>query len=217
VNAGIEGDKITRVYNIPPNWESMNIVNKSEKLTLFAPGRIYDYKGFDVIVKSISPVVKNNKNIKLIVAGDGPYLKELIRLINNLNLSKYVELIGKVSYNKVKELCFSSDIILSLSIHPEPFSRVPLEAMVAGKPIIATNVGGTPEAVEDGVNGILVPPNNPEKTAEAIIRLVEDKKLREEMGKNGRKIVNEKFNPDKLTDKTIKLYEEVIYNYKKEK
>lgn len=208
--AGVPRDKITTIYNLPPNWKPIEISKTSSGIVLLALGRICKYKGFEVLAKAVSLAVKKYKNIRVIVAGEGPYSSGLRRLVGRLNLTDCMRLVGLVPYEEIRELYFSSDIVLLLSIHPEPFSRVLLEAMAAGKPVIATNTGGTPEGVKHGVNGLLVPPNDPEKTAEAIIKLAESEELRNCMGRAGRRILEEKFDLENLIGKTIKLYNKVI-------
>ena len=211
--AGVPGDKITTIYNLPPPWKPIENSKTSSNIVLLAPGRICKYKGFEVLAKATSLAVKKCENIRVIIAGKGPYSSELRRLVGRLNLTDYMKLVGVVPYENIRELYFSSNIVLLLSIHPEPFSRVPLEAMAAGKPVIATNTGGTPEGVKHGVNGLLVPPNDPEKTAEAIIKLAGSEELRNCMGRAGRRITEEKFNPENLIGKTIKLYNKVIVQH----
>lgn len=217
IKAGIPWDKITTIYNMPPRWKFIETPKSSRNVTLFAPGRITKFKGFEVLAKAVALTVKKVKNISVIIVGNGPYFEYLKILVKHHNLDEYIKIIPAVPYQRVKELYFNSDIVLLLSTFPEPFSRLPLEAMAAGKPLIATNTGGTTEAVEHNVNGLLVPPNDPEKTAEAIIKLVEDEELRKRMGTAGRKILEKKFNPDDIINKTIKLYEKVVseYNIKK--
>ncbi|MFB0560370.1 MAG: glycosyltransferase family 4 protein [Candidatus Lokiarchaeia archaeon] len=209
VKAGVPKNKITTIYNLPPSWQFME-TPKSSRVTLLSLGRIRKVKGFEVLVKAVFLAIKRVKNIRVIIAGRGPYFRDLRRLVKNLKLDEYIKIISAVPYEKVRELYFNSDIVLLLSTFPEPFCRLSLEAMAAGKPLIATKTGGTTEAVEHGVNGLLVPPNDPEKTAEVIIKLVEDEALRKRMGIAGRKILEEKFNPEKSIKKTIKLYKKVV-------
>lgn len=211
--AGVPRDKITTIYNLPPPWKPIEDSKTSGNIILLALGSICKYKGFEVLAKAVSLAVKKCGNIRVIIAGKGPYSSGLRSLVRRLNLTDYMKLVGVVSYENIRELYFSSDIVLLLSIHPEPFSRVLLEAMAAGKPVIATNTGGTPEGVKHGVNGLLVPPNDPEKTAESIIKLAGSEELRNCMGRAGRRILEEKFNPENLIGKTIKLYNKVIVQH----
>jgi glycosyltransferase involved in cell wall biosynthesis len=103
------------------------------------------------------------------------------------------------------------DIIVVPSIFEEPFGRVNIEAMAAGKPVIASRVGGIPEVVEDHVNGLLVPKGDPDALAKAMIKLIDNPELRRRLGENGRRCVEEKFD----TKKQIKDLEAIFYEYSK--
>jgi len=210
IKAGVPSDKITTIYNLFPLWKPLRISKDSSNIVLFTPGRICKYKGFGVLIEAISLVVEKHKNIRIVIAGKGPYHGKLIKLIKRLNLADYVKLVGVVPYEEIKKLYFYSDIVVFPSLHPEPLGRVPIEAMVAGKPVIASRVGGVPEVVDDGVTGILVPPNDPRALAETIILLVENEDLRREMGRRGRELVFKKFNPDIIVEKHLQLYRSVF-------
>jgi glycosyltransferase involved in cell wall biosynthesis len=104
-----------------------------------------------------------------------------------------------------------TDIIVVPSIFEEPFGRVNIEAMAAGKPVIASRVGGIPEVIEDNVSGILVPNGDGDALAKAMIKLIDDAELRRRLGENGRRFVEEKFD----TKKQIKDLEAIFYEYSK--
>ena len=177
-----------------------------EGAVLFAPCRRTREKGLDVLIRATSKVVQRNKDLKLIIAGDGPERKSLERLTQKLGLTDFVRFLGKMPNKNMLSLYLSSDIVLLLSIHPDCFSRVLLETLCVGRPIIATNIGGNPEAVIHGFNGLLVPPKDVEETSKAILTLIENEELRNSMGKNGKRLAKEKFDPDRLVSKTIELY-----------
>jgi glycosyltransferase involved in cell wall biosynthesis len=82
--------------------------------------------------------------------------------------------------------------------------------MAAGKPVVATRVGGVPEVVVDGVTGLLVPPRNPEALADAILRLLRDPELRHRMGQAGQERVRRHFSVDQMVRRTEVLYEELL-------
>jgi glycosyltransferase involved in cell wall biosynthesis len=92
----------------------------------------------------------------------------------------------------------------------ESFPFVILEAMACRRPVIATNVGGIPDIVDDGNTGILVPPKDSDKLAEAIIKLLKDKELRERMGDAGRERFERLFTQERMLGKTFSLYEESL-------
>lgn len=208
VSVNISSRNIYPIYNLIPPWNIENNRKSSDSSTvvLFAPCRLAREKGIDVLIRAINKVVERNKDLKLIIAGDGPERKPLEKLTQKLGLTNFVRFLGKIPNKHMLSLYLSSDIVLSLSIHPECFSRVILETIFVGRAIIATNTGGNPEAVIHGFNGLLVPPNDIEETSSAILSLIDNDKLRRSMGKNGKRLAKEKFDPDRLVSKTMELY-----------
>jgi glycosyltransferase involved in cell wall biosynthesis len=85
-----------------------------------------------------------------------------------------------------------------------------LEAMAAGRPVVATPVGGTPELVVDGETGLLVPPRDPEALAAALRRVLEDRELAARLGEAGRRRVSERFTLEAMTRRMLELYDEVV-------
>jgi len=203
IKIGVDKEKIKTIYNPAPNWKTTK-TKKNKKLTIFAPGRLEDYKGFHILIKTFNQIIKENKDVRLIITGTGSYEYNLKKLTNRLNLNDNIEFTGKQPYEKLKELYFNSDIVAFPSIWPESFGRVSIEAMAAGKPIIASRVGGIPEVVTKDV-GILVKPNDVEELTKAIVRLIKNPKLRKSMGKKGLTYVK-KFNKKDYCRDVIDVY-----------
>lgn len=208
ISVNIRSRDIYPIYNLMPPWnvENSRKSRDSSTIVLFAPCRLSREKGIDVLIRAISKVVQRNKDLKLLIAGDGPERKSLEKLTQKLGLTDLVRFLGKMPNKDMLSLYLNSDIVLLLSIHPECFSRVLLETLYVGRPIIATNIGGNPEAVIHGFNGLLVPPKDVEETSKAILTLIENDELRNSMEKNGKRLAKEKFDPDRLVSKTIELY-----------
>jgi len=120
-----------------------------------------------------------------------------------------VELAGEVPPGVVAELCRLSGIFV-LPSHVEAQPIALLEAMAAGLPVVATDVGGIPEVVTDGKNGLLVPANNPEKLAESLLRLLEDPGLRRQMGEKNRRQMLENHHADRVGEKLVGLYRSIL-------
>jgi glycosyltransferase involved in cell wall biosynthesis len=100
--------------------------------------------------------------------------------------------------------------VLVLASDAEPCGRVLFEAMASGTAVAATNTGGTPEIVRDGMEGILIPPRNPEALADAIGVLIDDPRLREELGRNGAARVLQEFAVDRYVARTLEVYEQAV-------
>jgi len=212
VYTGIDVNK----YN--PNIDSSSIRKelniKKDEIVLAVIGRIGEGKGQDDFIKASSIVAKQFVNVKFLIVGsavtneDCWREKYLMNLVKQLNLENKVYFIG---FRKDIENILASIDIFVLSSYAEPFGRSLLEAMACGKPVIATNTGGTYEIVSDGETGILIPPKNPIKLAEAMKKLIEDENLRIKMGKAGRLKVKKLFDIKKcikiLEDEYIKLLE----------
>lgn len=218
IKQGISDTKIDVIYNLPPYWSTdgnidMKKDNTESFLILFAASRLYEEKGMHILIGAINKVVKKGiTNIKLIIAGEGPQKKELEQMSDIYNIRKYVEFIGQISHDKIKEFYVNCDIILFPSIYTEPLGRVAIEAGIVGKPIIATNIGGIPEIVDDKITGLLVPPRDIENLSDAIIELVNNKDLRERLGKNARVKITRKFEPGHIVNQHIQLYKELVEN-----
>jgi glycosyltransferase involved in cell wall biosynthesis len=100
--------------------------------------------------------------------------------------------------------------IFVLSSRSEGFPRSVLEAMRAGLPVVATNVGGVPEAVVNGVNGLLVPPGDPGALAASLERLLDDGELRKRMGAEARRTYQNRFGFDRMAEETVEVYRSVL-------
>jgi len=140
--------------------------------------------------------------------GNEDHLIQLRKLISEKNLDDEVIYTGDI--DDVKTAYAALDISVQSSVLPEAFSGVVVESMAMSKVVIASNGGGTPEQIEDGVSGILVEPGNPEQLAAALNRLHEDPELRARLGANGRKKFAAKFEFEVFYDKLRTLQSAVI-------
>ncbi len=120
------------------------------------------------------------EDVDLVVAGDGPELTTVELDIASLGLEPRVRLLGPLSRDTVLELFAASDAAVLASVW-ENFPHTVVEALAAGTPVIATDVGGVAEVIRDGVNGLLVPPEDATALADAIRRLATDDELRERL------------------------------------
>jgi glycosyltransferase involved in cell wall biosynthesis len=117
-----------------------------------------------------------------------------------------VHVLGVLSHARLFPLYRAADVVVAPSIWPEPLSRVLVEAMHFGRPVVATFTGGSPEAVEDGVTGLLVRPNDPGALADAIVALLRDPGRRERMGAAARARLAAVFGEDKIVASLLDAY-----------
>ncbi len=173
-------------------------------------GQILPRKGQEILLKAAADVARAIPQIKFVIVGDGNenYRKKLQALSQELGVEEKVLFTG---YREdVPQILGSLDIFVLGSTDLEGFSRVILEAMASSKPVIATELGGNPEAVEDGITGMLVPPGDSERLAEAILDLAQDEKKRKRMGTAARERVEKLFSIERNVALTEKLYEELL-------
>lgn len=165
-------------------------------------------KGHIYLFQAIERLVSDGiKNVLCLVVGDGRERNVLKGLVDNQRLGDYFRFLGY--RNDVPELLLAMDVVVVPSVQ-ESFPRVALEAMAANVPVIATNVGGLPEAVEDGRTGIIVPPTDVDALASSIRYLVENPHIRKNMGDAGRRRVEEKFSLESNIRSTEALYLDVL-------
>lgn len=139
--------------------------------------------------------------------GDGPEREYLKSEVNRLELEDSVIFLGVRP--DVERILPALDIFV-LSSKTESFSNAILEAMAAGLPVIATRVGGNPECVKEGVTGLLVPPDNPEEMAKAMLKLACDREMRHLMGRSGRERILNTFSYEKSRDELRRVYYDLL-------
>jgi len=174
-------------------------------------GQLIPGKGQDVLLKAAKKVAEQAPEVKYLIVGNGntSYRNTLEALSAGLGIKDKVMFTG---YREdIPQIMSCLDIaVLASTTHLEGLSRVIIEAMACGKPVIATDSGGNPEAVEDGRTGILTPPGNPDKLARAILELAADANRRERMGEAGRKRAEELFSIEMNVARIEKIYEEIL-------
>ena len=179
--------------------------------TVIFTGRLVPYKGVHVLLEAMRILEKSGVVAKCqIVGGSGfggskgtRYTRKLERLKPN-----NTELAGYKSGEALAEMLRNASIFCCPSIWNDPFPLAPLEAMATGLPVVASNVGGIPEALAYG-GGLLVPRNNPEALAAALRKLIEDVAYREEMGRSGYASYLEHFVWDKVRDQYEQVLQEI--------
>ena len=167
----------------------------------------FEIKGHQFFIEAAKRILEKVSNVEFLLVGDGALRQRFEKLSEELGVRQKIHFLGKRSDIPVILSSLNVSILCSTN---EGFSNVILESMAAGKPVVATNVGGSPEMVTDGVNGYIVPPADSNSLANAIINLLHEPNKAEEMGKAGRKIVQEKFTTEAMTKQYEKLYKELI-------
>jgi len=180
-----------------------------EYKVILTAGRLIKTKGIKYLIEALPKVLKRQNNTKLIIIGDGPEKPRLLSLSDELGLKHEVLFLGSIPQDEVFSYMNASDVFVGPSLF-EGLGNVFIEAMACGTPIIGTSVGGIRDIIENEVNGLLVPPGNSRAIAEAISRILSNEDLAISLTRNGRKIVEEKFDWDKICEKIYREYPLII-------
>lgn len=191
--------------------DNNDLIHSSE-IQILSVGRHTEKKGLAYLLEALSLC---DVDFKLTQIGKGELTSLLDAKTKELELTDKIQYMGSVDSDIVNCEMQKTDIFIVPSIQAangdsEAFGIVFIEAAAVGIPVISTFHGGIPEAVENGVTGILVPERNASKLAEAINKLSKDKKLRLEMGRNGRKRVESHFDIQIKTKELELLYEGIL-------
>lgn len=193
--SGDENASLRKELNIP-----------KEDIIIVSTGRITRDKGYDVLFPVMTGILSKYNNVKFVIAGDGAYKEELSQKISEEKLNDEIFLLGY--RDDIGNILTSSNIFVICTKH-ETLCISLLEAADSGLPLVATNVGGIPEIIDDSC-GFLVENMNVEGFVKALSFLIENKEKCEEMGNNAKEIVANKFNENIILSKIDQAYRLVI-------
>jgi L-malate glycosyltransferase len=195
--------EVSIIYNgIDTSKFYPGIKKQKKDITILCVSRLIPRKGLNYLIDAIPAILKQNENIKLIIAGEGPEKKNLEKQAAQYNIKSKIDFLGYVSHEDLPAIYFKSDIFILPSLH-EGMSNTILEAMASGLPIITTNTGGTKELINE--NGIIIEKNSPADISAAVIKLIKDTKLRKEMSFCSREL-SQKLSWGKIAEDYLKLY-----------
>jgi phosphatidylinositol alpha-1,6-mannosyltransferase len=208
---GIDLDRFARPVNVDAIKKELRLEKK--QIVLFV-GRLAKRKGVkEFIEKSFVQIAREIPNVCFLIIGDNPTeslahrddtFRDIKAAITETKLQNQIRLLGTLSDDQLVEVYQASDIVvlpaLATTDDVEGFGIVLLEAAAAGKPVVATSVGGIPDAMDDGKSGILIGSDDYQGLSQAIISLLRENELRASMGAHGRQHVREKFAWDKVID-----------------
>lgn len=182
---------------------------------IISVGRLIERKGFEYLVEAVSMLARRGYRIKLEIAGSGPRDTILRQHIERLEAQGYVELLGTRSPLELKSLYNRADLFVLPAIidskgDTEGLGVVYLEAMACRLPVIGTEVGGVPDLIQQGYNGLLVPQKDSQALAEAILDLMADRTKREELAWNGYRLALDMFDWRQIARRYAAVYESII-------
>ena len=161
---------------IDVNCKKLSLGIGLNRLIIGSVGRLHEQKGYDVLLKAFQTILKSHPDAFLVILGDGPLFGVLNKQAMALGIQESVIFLG--SRGDVAEVLKTFDVFVSSS-RWEGLPGVVLESMAAGIPVVATDIPGTNEIIENKINGLLVKPGNSEKLAEGILVLLSDREVRE--------------------------------------
>lgn len=205
------GIPIHRILTLPPARLSMGRDIKGipegtgdeTNITLLFIGGLTKIKGIDILLEAFKLVSSKTESISLKIIGDGQMREFCEDFIDKNNLD--IKLLGAFNHERTLKEISSSDIVV-LASRTEGYPRVILEAFEFGKPVIATNVGGIPQLLKNGENGILVDPCDHAGLAGAILKLCNDKGLRDKLGKSGKQSLEGMLSFEDSVKKIVEFY-----------
>jgi glycosyltransferase involved in cell wall biosynthesis len=169
-------------------------------------GRIVPHKGVEHFVEAARFVPR----VRFVIAGEGSRLEAMKRLASSLGVSDRLHFLGRVSDENLPKVYAACDVFVLPSVSRlEAFGIVALEAMATGKAVIVADIPGVREVIEDGREGLLADPVNPQDLADKIRRVLGDAEGRRAMGQRGREKVVESFTIERVTDLLQALYRTV--------
>ena len=181
--------------------------------TITIVGRLTSLKGHTFFLRAMAKVIRSIPHARIWIVGDAPpqkgaYKKDLEVLVRRLGMESHVEFLG--SRQDVPAILSRSNILVLSTVTQEAFGRVILEAQASGVPVVATNVGGVIDIIDDGKTGLLVPPKDIDAMAKAVIRLYKDKALVQRIVIEAQKKLKNHFTLEHMASSTVRVYEELL-------
>ena len=201
---------ILKQEKIKKEWEL-----SQNKFTILMPGRLTYWKGQEKLIEALNILIEdyNNSNFQAVILGSDQgrkvYKKKLIDLVQRYSLSQKIKFIN---HCKEMPLAYSlADVVVSASVEPEAFGRVSVEAQAMGKPIIASDLGGSKETILKGKSGFLYKHDDPRQLAKVLNTVIElDQDTLNSIGNEGRKNITKKFDVEAMCDSTLREYKKLL-------
>jgi len=231
IGRGVDGNKIFVIPN-GANVDLFRPINDSAAINDLRPhygisekdylitfvGNFEPHHGIEYLIRSAPLVLNTFPNTKFLIVGDGTIRKELINLAERIGLSAEIIFADRVPYEMVPLYINMADVCVApfTSARNERTGLSPLkiyEYLACGKPVVASDIKGVGDLLRSSNSGIAVAPEDPVELANAIIKLLKDKELREKMGKNGREVVVNNYSWEHTAKKTIEVFEKLLNQY----
>ncbi|MFX1236905.1 MAG: glycosyltransferase family 4 protein [Promethearchaeota archaeon] len=176
-----------------------------EKKYITFIGRLGYIKGIDLFLKIINDLYKKNQDLKFLIIGEGPMKAQVLEAKKKLPI-EYHE---KYPYNRIQDV-YNQSLALLVTSRSEGVPNTIYESLACETPVVSSDVGGIPEVLTDNVNGALFKVGDYKKSVDIILKYLKDRDKLLEMGKNGRKIVENKYSWEVITEKITQIYRSLL-------
>jgi starch synthase len=185
---------------------SSSVQHEEERLILFF-GRIWEYKGLEYLIRAEPLIGARLPDVRILIAGEGEDFSRYTQMM--VHPDRFIVHNEYISEERAAEYFRRASVVVLPYIEASQSGVIPM-AYSAGKPVVATTVGGLPEMVDDGSTGYLVAPRDAAQLAEALTRLLLDKPLRHQMGTNGKRKIEAECSPSLIAEKTMDVYRRAV-------
>ena len=218
VNSNFTANRCKKIYGISKTetvYPGVNInefpnAPENKESYILCVSRLEYFKRIDLVIKTVFLLKKKDKTIKLIIIGDGPEKKKLMKQRGELGLSENVFFTGTINRELLIQYYAKALCVVFPSIN-EPFGIVPIEAQAAWTPVIASNSGGPVESIVDGESGFLIHPGSIDELFEKILYFSQNPSIAESMGISARKNVSEKFTWEKTSEQLLEVFTRYVH------
>lgn len=187
---------------------------QNDDVMILAVGRLVYKKGFEFLFAAMPQILQRAPNARLVLVGYGDLRADLETQAQALGLNGHVTFAGRVPRQEIPAYFGAADVVCVPSVRDDAgnvdgLPNVVLEGMAAGKAIVASNIAGFPDVLDDGASGVLVPEKNPVALADALVALAHDARLRDAMGARAREKIHTRLNWENVARRFIQVYERV--------
>jgi colanic acid/amylovoran biosynthesis glycosyltransferase len=210
------GSRVVRIYNgIDLERFAANGHRHAEPPLVLAVGRLVEKKGFAVLIRACALLRDRRRSFRCAIVGKGPLEGELCALVTGLGLGDHVELTGPLPQEKLLDLYPQAAVVVAPCVVGSDGNRdglptVLIEAMALGIPVVATDVTGIPELVEDGRTGTLAPPADPARLADALERVLDEPAAALTLARAGRERIEQSFDVRRNVARLRSLFEHAV-------
>ncbi|MBU8922836.1 MAG: glycosyltransferase [Bacteroidales bacterium] len=213
VSQGLPSGRVMAIHNgidleaVRPS-EALPVRSDGKKVVGYI-GRLEEWKGVTSLIEAAEIVLSRRRDVRFVIAGTGPEEARLKKMIDSSPL--LAGGVGLLGYSDDPlALIAECDVAVNTSIEPEPLGRSALEALASGVPVVASDSGGNPEIVEDGLNGFLYKTGDPASLADALERLLENDELRRKCSIGARRQAEKLFGADRYVHEVEAVYDEIL-------